>query len=731
MSQLHEDPRLTAYALGELSGEAQLEIEALLARDARAGIELEAIVEVQSRLERALAVSSSPALSARRRASLRAALAERTAAPNGAASKDTPVPAQQRARSATARRRVGMLLAALVPAGVALLVFRADPKQDELVVNTLTVAQSIQLTASPPDVSQAAPDPQRELLSTASERTAEPPEMLAQRAARSAVSNWAGPLAEGPVAHAAERPMRMALSAPRASAVLPAPEVQSDGSPRTGLGGDRAQHESYDANEDNPFVQVSTDPRSTFSIDVDTASYALVRRFLDAGNLPPQGAVRIEELVNYFSYRYPQPKGDAPVSVVASLGQAPWNPQHQLVRVALQARHVAASARPPANLVFLIDVSGSMAAPNKLELVKYGLRQLTRSLGARDRVSIVTYAGNSGLVLAPTLGSGRGEILQAIDRLEAGGSTNGGAGIELAYSLARQHFVAGSVNRVLLATDGDFNVGVTSPSALVELVQRQAKTGVFLSVLGFGDGNYQDSMLEKLADRGNGNYAYIDAPAEAEKVLVEQATGTLLTLARDVKLQIEFNPAEVAEFRLIGYENRKLEHQDFNDDTKDAGELGADHSVTALYELVRAGKALATPRVDPLVYQADGKAVTLPANDLEGQLLHIKLRYQPPSGGPSRLLEQTLNDPVRDLDSDFRFAAAVAEFGLLLRHSPHRAQASYAQVLKLAESSLGDGPDRKARAQFVELVRQARQLDQASDASARPRPTDPFEFHFD
>ncbi|MEO8183770.1 MAG: von Willebrand factor type A domain-containing protein, partial [Deltaproteobacteria bacterium] len=562
MSQLHEDPRLTAYALGELSGEEQLEIEALLARDARARIELEAIVEVQSRLERALAVSSSPALSARRRASLRAALAERRAstAPNGAAPKDTPAPAQRRAHSAKSRRRIWMLLAALVPAGVALLVFRADPKQDELVVNTLTVAQTIQLTASPPDVAQAAPDPERELLSTESERTA----------ARAPVSSLLGPLAEGRVAAEQERwgalgdraslsrrvprgaaahVEGLALSTPRATAALPPPELLREGSPRLNLGGDGAQRESYDANEDNPFVQVSTDPRSTFSVDVDTASYALVRRFLDAGSLPPRGAVRIEELVNYFSYRYLRPNGDAPVSVVASLGQAPWNPQHQLVRVALQARHVAASARPAANLVFLIDVSGSMAAPNKLELVKYGLRQLTRSLGAQDRVSIVTYAGNSGLVLAPTLGSGRSEILQAIDRLEAGGSTNGGAGIELAYSLARQHFVAGSVNRVLLATDGDFNVGVTSPSELVELVQRQAKTGVFLSVLGFGDGNYQDSMLEKLADRGNGNYAYIDAPAEAEKVLVEQATGTLLTLAKDVKLQLEFNPAEVAEFR--------------------------------------------------------------------------------------------------------------------------------------------------------------------------------------
>ena len=306
----------------------------------------------------------------------------------------------------------------------------------------------------------------------------------------------------------------------------------------------RVDSESYEAVVDNPFLSVASDPRSTFSIDVDTASYALVRRFLDSGSLPPPDAVRIEELINYFAYRYPQPSGDAPVSIVTSLARAPWNPAHYLARVALQARHVEAGARPAANLVFLIDVSGSMESENKLGLVKYGLRQLMSTLRDQDRVSIVTYAGNSGLALPPTSGERRDTILKAIDQLEAGGSTNGGAGIGLAYSLARQNFARGKVNRVLLATDGDFNVGVTSQGELVELIQREAKSGVFLSVLGFGDGNYKDSTLEQLADKGNGNYAYIDERAEAQKVLLEQATATLVTVAKDVKLQLEFNPTE-------------------------------------------------------------------------------------------------------------------------------------------------------------------------------------------
>ncbi len=442
--------------------------------------------------------------------------------------------------------------------------------------------------------------------------------------------------------------------------------------------------ERFDQFEDNPFVRVKSDPRSTFSIDVDTASYSLVRSSLNQKQLPPKGAVRIEELVNYFSYSYPEPRGAEPFSVSADVANAPWALDHRLLRIGLKARHVSSSARQAANLVFLIDVSGSMAQPNKLPLVKEGLGMLTRQLGDRDHVSIVVYAGASGLVLPPTQGSERGVISSALDRLEAGGSTNGGEGIELAYAMAAKNFVPGGVNRVVLATDGDFNVGVTNQDDLVDLIERKAKSGVFLSVLGFGRGNYQDSTLEKLADKGNGNYAYIDDRNEARKVLVEQVSGTLITVAKDVKIQLEFNPVEVEAFRLIGYENRMLSHQDFEDDRKDAGEIGADHTVTALYELVPTTR-----------------------DELSEDLLQIRLRYKLPEGDTSRLLELGVKNSVQPLTGDFRFAAAVAEFGMLLRNSPYMGGSSYAGVLELATGTSGG---QEARSEFIELVRKARAL---------------------
>jgi Ca-activated chloride channel homolog len=442
--------------------------------------------------------------------------------------------------------------------------------------------------------------------------------------------------------------------------------------------------ERFDQFEDNPFVRVKSDPRSTFSIDVDTASYSLVRSSLERSQLPPKGAVRIEELVNYFKYSYPEPRDNAPFSLSADVASAPWALDHRLLRIGLKARHVSQVARPAANLVFLIDVSGSMAQPNKLPLVKEGLSMLARQLDVRDRLSIVVYAGASGLVLPPTSGVEVGEIMRALDRLEAGGSTNGGQGIELAYATAARNFVPGGVNRVILATDGDFNVGVTNQDDLVELVQRKAKSGVFLSVLGFGRGNYQDSTLEKLADKGNGNYAYIDDRNEARKVLVEQASGTLITVAKDVKIQLEFNPVEVEAFRLIGYENRALAHRDFGDDRKDAGEIGADHTVTALYELV-----------------------PTTSDELSEDLLQIKLRYKLPDGDTSRLIELGVKNSVQPLTGDFRFAAAVAEFGMLLRDSPHKGGSSYAGVLELAT---GASSGQEARGEFIELVRKARAL---------------------
>lgn len=363
--------------------------------------------------------------------------------------------------------------------------------------------------------------------------------------------------------------------------------------------------ESYSGIAESPFLQVLRDPLSTFSIDVDTASYSNVRRYLQGGSLPPRDAVRVEELINYFDYDYPLPTGDHPFSVNVEVAECPWEPQHRLARIGIKGMEFDDRTQPAANLVFLIDVSGSMNQPNKLPLVQESLGLLVNNLRRNDTVAIVVYAGASGLVLPPTNGGNRADILDAIARLQAGGSTNGGAGIQLAYDTAIQHFVEGGVNRVILATDGDFNVGVQNREELQRLIEVKAKSGVFLSVLGYGMGNLKDGTLEMLADKGNGNYAYIDTINEAQKVLVDQMGGTLVTIAKDVKIQVEFNPAQVGSYRLIGYENRMLAAQDFNDDRKDAGEIGAGHTVTALYEIVPAGLAPPedAPSIDPLKYQ--------------------------------------------------------------------------------------------------------------------------------
>lgn len=467
--------------------------------------------------------------------------------------------------------------------------------------------------------------------------------------------------------------------------------------------------ERYERLDDNPFFAAKDTPLSTFSIDVDTASYANVRRFLEEGSAPPKDAVRIEELINYFTYKYPAPTGTSPFAVHAEVFACPWEPAHKLVKLGLKGREISTAQRPAANLVFLLDVSGSMEAPNKLPLLKTALKLLTTQLREDDRVAIVVYAGASGLALPSTPGSARGRIVASLDELSAGGSTNGAAGIELAYRTAQEHFIRGGINRVILATDGDFNVGVSSDGELTRLVEEKAKSGVFLTVLGFGMGNYNDSMLEKLADRGNGNYAYVDSAAEAKKVLVEQASGTLLTIAKDVKVQVEFNPSRVESYRLIGYENRLLRAQDFNDDRKDAGELGAGHTVTALYEVVPLGAPTKSPvpSVDPLKYQRS--AVVAGADEL----MTVKLRFKAPDSSESQLLSFSVVDGATVESSDARFAAAVAEFGLLLRDSPFKAGASFAQVQELASSSAGDDPYRR---EFLALVKRA----ELTTESARP-----------
>ncbi|MEH2438942.1 YfbK domain-containing protein [Nostoc sp.] len=482
-----------------------------------------------------------------------------------------------------------------------------------------------------------------------------------------------------------------------------APEPQTDR---------RFNTENYNRIEDNPFHRVGNDPLSTFSIDVDTASYSNMRRFITQGQLPPKDAVRIEELINYFTYNYPQPKGQRPFSVTTEVAAAPWNPQHKLVQVGLQGKRLESETLPPSNLVFLIDVSGSMNDPNKLPLVQQSLKLLVNKLRPEDRVSLVVYAGNAGVVLPATPGSQKSKILAAIDRLEAGGSTAGGQGIELAYKIAKQNFLKSGNNRVILATDGDFNVGVSSDGELTRLIEQKREQGIFLTVLGFGTGNYKDGKMEQLADKGNGNYAYIDTLLEAKKVLVNDLRGTLFTIAKDVKIQVEFNPAKVQAYRLIGYENRLLQNQDFNDDKKDAGDIGAGHSVTALYEIIPTGTKsdVKLPEVDPLRYQRSGETALDAAGN---ELMQVKLRYKLPQDSTSQLITQTIQDD--DLRSDqipstnLRFAAAVATFGMVLRDSEYKGNANYDLVMKLATQAKGEDQE-GYRDEFIRLVEQSRGL---------------------
>jgi Ca-activated chloride channel family protein len=474
--------------------------------------------------------------------------------------------------------------------------------------------------------------------------------------------------------------------------------------------------EEYDHIAENAFRKVADAPLSTFSIDVDTASYSNVRRFLSGGRLPPADAVRVEELINYFSYSYPQPTDGRPFSVITEVGAAPWNPANRLVHIGLQGKIISPAAEPDRNLVFLLDVSGSMDSANKLGLLKQAFSMLTRQLDENDSVAIVVYAGASGVVLEPTAGDNHGAILGALERLSAGGSTNGGAGIELAYRLARERFKPAAINRVILATDGDFNIGTTDRGSLIRLIERERKSGVYLTLLGFGMGNLKDSTMEQLANKGNGNYAYIDSADEARKVLVDELGATLVTIAEDVKIQVELNPATVASYRLIGYENRLLKDEDFNDDDVDAGEIGSGHTVTALYEIVPAGAgADAAGGVDALKYQ---KKAGLSEAATSGELMTVKLRYKAPQGEASELISTTVSDDTDERTSEnFRFSAAVAGFGMLLRDSKHAGELSFADVLALADGARAN--DRRGyRAELVELVKTAARLKPGKAAAA-------------
>lgn len=468
---------------------------------------------------------------------------------------------------------------------------------------------------------------------------------------------------------------------------------------------------SYSHVRENPFLAVKDAPLSTFSVDVDTASYANVRRFLNEGQLPPSGAVRIEEMLNYFRYDYPNAPTHVPFSVSTEVGACPWNPGHRLVLVGLRGRELEDRLLPPRNLTFLLDVSGSMSPANRLPLVKQAMKLLVRQLRAQDHVAIVTYAGASGLALEPTSGQEQGRILAALEELRAEGSTNGASGIRLAYEVTKKHFDKEGINRVILATDGDFNVGTTSESELVQLIEAQRKTGVYLTVLGVGDDNLKDSAMKQLSVHGNGNYAYLDSVHEASKVLVREAGSTLVTIAKDVKLQIEFNPARVQSYRLIGYENRILAAKDFNDDQKDAGEIGAGHTVTALYEIVPSGVAAPASSVDPLQYQEPG---ALTARGHSDEILTLKLRYKEPDSEASKLITTVVRDGGSQ-DSgtkNLRLASALASFGMLLADSEHKGTSSHALVVELLTGLVAS--DHGERAELLGLVRRAAQLTKTS-----------------
>lgn len=513
-------------------------------------------------------------------------------------------------------------------------------------------------------------------------------------------------------------PLREGVPAPGESPKPEPTDAKPDARPR---GDDLAQFHDGDTGGDrhprfveNAFTKVEgLNALSTFGVDVDTASYSIVRKYLSLGQLPPASAVRLEEMVNYFPYADKPPEGDEPFAVTVQMADCPWEPAHRLVRLGLKAKPIANDKRPPSNLVFLIDVSGSMDAPNRLPLVKASLRLLVNQLGEKDRVAMVVYAGTTGLVLDSTSAVQKDKILDALDRLEAGGSTNGSGGIQQAYEVAAAHFIKNGTNRVILCTDGDWNVGTTSTDALTKLIEEKRETGIFLSVFGFGMGNLRDEMLVKLAGKGNGNYGYIDTLKEAHKAFVEQMGGTLVTVAKDVKVQVEFNPAVVKSYRLLGYEKRILAAKDFHDDKKDAGEMGAGHVVTALYELVPAGAPdPAVGKVDGLRYQPDpapkGPAKTVKADEA----FVVKMRHKKPDSDTSTLRELPVKDGTVEYakaSEDFQFAAAVASFAMLLKDSPYKGHSNYQLVLELAGAATKHDPS-GYRAEFLELVKKAKTL---------------------
>ena len=722
------DALLTAHALGQLEGDEQTVVERLLADPVRH--EERRTVDEIGRVAAALRAGRTnddlPRSPTLRRAVVAAIAANGGAAREGAVASDVVIaPQPSRSRFGRGLALAASLLAAVLVMVTAVLVrpLELQPRmarevaqlRPELLTEGVATARQ---ERSVPERSAGKPSAAKVATAAgdllASEKRSAPEQVdKSTHRLRGNAGGYAMPAAPADIAKAAApAPGARRLAGDRDAREL---EIQS-------VGGQRKQQDAEDSEryarfDENRPRTPSEQPLSTFSIDVDTASYANVRRFLTSGRLPPPDAVRIEEMVNYFRYDYPQPVGDRPFSVTLEAAECPWRSGRRLVRIGLEGRDIDRRERPAGNLVFLIDVSGSMAAANKLPLVKQALAMLVEELTENDSVAIVTYAGDAGVKLPATSGDQKGKILAVIEALSSGGSTHGSAGINLAYEQAAERFIPGGVNRVILATDGDLNVGVTSDEALVDLIKQKAAGGTFLTVLGFGEGNLQDAKMEKIADNGNGVYAYIDGAREARKVLVEQLTGSTITIAKDVKIQVEFNPAQVASYRLLGYENRIMAAEDFRNDRKDAGEIGAGHSVTALYEIELMGDGgEGSAGAEPLKYRParpkPAPEATLVDGETSRELLTVKLRWKKPEGDASTLDEVPLVDrggTFEQASVDMRFAGAVAAFGMVLRNSEHKGEATLPLVAKIAAGALG--PDRGGyRAEFLDLVRKAETL---------------------
>ncbi len=656
MTKLTDDPRLTAYALGELPVNEVKEFEMELEKDKAAVAEVESIQKQAGLLKEELKTESAPRLSAEQR--------------------EDVMKASEGFNWKSLFFRAGFSSFVTAMLVVTIVYTNRTTVENELVGKVFDKADGLLEEGESLNISQA---PTQVVRSREAKKTFSKAKKLAAPRAMEMASSFGLQKGGGHLGNS----------------FMPTPMPPAD-------------TESYAEAKTNEFLRVLDKPLSTFSIDVDTASYSNMRRFVNNGTSPPKDSVKVEEFINYFDYKYEAPtKGEVPFAVNLEMADSPWNEGYKLVRVGLKAKEIALNSRPNSNLVFLLDVSGSMNSPNKLPLLKESLKMLLRKLDERDRVAMVVYAGASGLVLPSTTANKRVEILSALNKLNAGGSTNGGAGIDLAYKTALENFIPGGINRVILATDGDFNVGTTGRSGLLKLIKEKSKSKVFLTVLGLGMGNYKDDTLETLAQNGNGNYAYIDNMNEAKKVLNEDLSGTLMTIAKDVKIQVEFNPSKVSAYRLVGYENRMLKAKDFNDDKKDAGEIGAGHRVTAFYEIVPAGVEFKGSSVDKLKYQvAKPKKVSKPKLVASEELLNIKLRYKEPEGDKSKKIEVPLMDKTQKFSNaskDFRFAVAVATYAQLLKGDERVGLLNYSDVISMAKKAKGDDKY-QYREEFIELV---------------------------